>query len=554
MGARTRSRVRAFVVLDGPCAPAGGWCTFVRVRSARLSLLTVLGLLAGCDGGGDATLVVSLKTDFVPALEFTHVRVRAGEMERTYAVGGREDFSSGVSVAEIGGLEAVTDVHVDVELLQAERVVVDRPVLVDLTRRAVAVTVVITRSCRDVTCPGADNPNATACLGGRCVDERCTEETPELCRSEGAGCDSASDCPAMDACVRPSCQLGACLYEAIPGACGAGEICSPEEGCVEMPVIGGDAGVRDAGGGPPDAGPPPMDAGDPCAGVVCDPLEICVDGGCQALDPCRGDGTCPDPTDFCHGRRCVPGDLDLDGDGVPAAMDCDEMNPERFPGNPEICNGLDDDCDDMPDEGDPATLCEFYPGGGICIAGSCGCPAGTYDLDRSVAGCECVAMPPIGEGLSCTSAIDLGTLDDTGAMRAVSGNVMPDDREVWYRFRAVDAADTTCDNFHVRARFTDNPGDSFELTAFRGDCSTTACSDAGYTDMEWATDFRRDVGGGVLGGQCPCTAAAAARMTDVSVCEDDSADYFVRVRRRAGSTLACNAYTLEITNGVYDSP
>ncbi|MCA9608174.1 MAG: putative metal-binding motif-containing protein [Myxococcales bacterium] len=521
---------------------------------ARCIGLLVVAFALGCDGGGEATLVVALKTDFVPLVEFTHVVVRAGGAERTYAVTGSEDFGDAVAVAEISGLDPVTDVRVEVELLDRDRVLVARPLLVDLTRRAVAVTVVVTRSCRDVTCPGADNPSATACLGGRCVDERCTEETPQYCQSGMAGCRADVDCPSMDACSRPSCQLGACLYEPASGACGDGQICLPATGCVEMPVPGADAGVRDAGGGPMDAGPPPMpDAGDPCDAVVCDPLEICVDGACQALPPCRGDGTCAEPTDVCHGRRCVPGDLDLDGDGVPASLDCDELDPERFPGNPEVCNLLDEDCDGVPDNGDPATLCETYPGGGICIDGSCGCPVGTYDLDRSIAGCECVADPPLGEGVACASAIDLGSLDDSGAMRVVSGNVMPDDREVWYRFHATDIADTACDNFHVRVHFTDNPGNSFELTGFRGDCATAVCSDAGYTDMEWATDFRADLGGGLLGGQCPCTAIGSPRTTDVSGCEDDSADYLVRVRRRAGSTLTCSAYAIEISNGVYDT-
>ena len=307
-----------------------------------------------------------------------------------------------------------------------------------------------------------------------------------------------------------------------------------------------DSGVRD-GMTPRDSGP------DLCGAVSCDPFQYCDAGACRDYPACRGDGTCDRAGDVCHNRHCVPGDVDIDGDGSPASEDCDETDPARFPGNAEICNMVDDNCNEMIDEGDPAVICEFYPGGGICIGGNCGCPPGSFDLDRSIAGCECVAAPPIDQGRGCSSAIDLGDLNDSGQMLTVSGNVMPDDREVWYSFRAVDGADTTCDNFHVRTQFLTNPADTFELTVFKGDCATVACEDIGYTDFSWATDFRADVAG-LLTGQCPCNAAGATQVANVSICEDDSANYFVRVRRRAGSMLSCDTYTIEISNGIYDTP
>ncbi len=310
-----------------------------------------------------------------------------------------------------------------------------------------------------------------------------------------------------------------------------------------------DAGDVDAAG--IDAGPG-VDAGPGCAGVICTEFQYCDLGMCRDYSACRGDGTCDRPTDVCRSRRCVPGDVDIDGDGAVAADDCDETDPERYPGRAEDCNSIDDDCDEMVDEGDPATLCESYPGGGICISGSCGCPPGTFDLDRAIAGCECVAMPPLDQGLDCASAIDLGNFDDSGTMMPISGNVMPDDRETWYRFRAIDTPDTACDNYHVRVLFTANPSDTFEFTVFRGTCDTIECADSGFTDYEWATDLRQDVMG-TLTGQCPCTAPGATGVTDVSICEDDSSDYFIRVRRRAGSMLACDSYTIEVSNGIYDT-
>jgi hypothetical protein len=36
---------------------------------------------------------------------------------------------------------------------------------------------------------------------------------------------------------------------------------------------------------------------------------------------------------------------DRDGDGVRGIDDCDDLDPDRFPGAPERCDGRDDDCD-----------------------------------------------------------------------------------------------------------------------------------------------------------------------------------------------------------------
>jgi len=40
--------------------------------------------------------------------------------------------------------------------------------------------------------------------------------------------------------------------------------------------------------------------------------------------------------------------IDGDGDGVPEGEDCDDADPANFPGNPEVCDGADNDCDGAP--------------------------------------------------------------------------------------------------------------------------------------------------------------------------------------------------------------
>jgi hypothetical protein len=60
-----------------------------------------------------------------------------------------------------------------------------------------------------------------------------------------------------------------------------------------------------------------------------------------------------------------PPATDADGDGFTADEDCDDADPEIYPGAVERCNELDDDCDDVVDEelnidadGDGFTVCE----------------------------------------------------------------------------------------------------------------------------------------------------------------------------------------------------
>ena len=47
--------------------------------------------------------------------------------------------------------------------------------------------------------------------------------------------------------------------------------------------------------------------------------------------------------------------IDADGDQSPAEVDCDESNPNRFPGSPEFCDGIDNNCDAIADTGQAPT-------------------------------------------------------------------------------------------------------------------------------------------------------------------------------------------------------
>ncbi|MEL6342480.1 MAG: MopE-related protein [Myxococcota bacterium] len=70
-----------------------------------------------------------------------------------------------------------------------------------------------------------------------------------------------------------------------------------------------------------------------------------------ALTACNGEGV--DTGDSPPGLL-----VDRDGDGIGEDEDCDDNNPGIYPGNNEVCNSIDDNCDGVVDEG---VTTRFYP-------------------------------------------------------------------------------------------------------------------------------------------------------------------------------------------------
>jgi Dictyostelium (slime mold) repeat len=185
--------------------------------------------------------------------------------------------------------------------------------------------------------------------------------TVESCDPAGGGCLNVPTCADGNLCTLDFCgprDGGQCVHA--PKECGGAELCDPTTGnCL-----------------------------DPCAGVLCLPLDpchvagLCVAGICD--DPVAPDGTPCDDGDclterdqctagICAGTAIIP--VDSDGDGVADSCDLCPGDPDKT--EPGVCDccvpDWDNDGDGVPDCIDPCPVDnpDDADGDGCCDSAIC---------------------------------------------------------------------------------------------------------------------------------------------------------------------------------------
>ncbi len=181
---------------------------------------------------------------------------------------------------------------------------------------------------------------------------------------------------------------------------------------------------------------------------------VAASGDCDDSSP----SVHPGATEFCDAvdQDCVPGNeptrtfyRDMDGDlyGVASMTtqacappsgyveypgDCDDSNNAVRPGVSELCDGIDNDCDAVIDDGAAASCSGLYPfathvTAWACTAGACapGCSGSWRDCDGNLAsGCEIDSATNLDHCGSCGNACGAagscttGTCDQVAAITA----------------------------------------------------------------------------------------------------------------------------------------
>ena len=255
-----------------------------------------------------------------------------------------------------------------------------------------------------------------ACVIARCgdgwVDTAAGEECDDrnLVPSDGCEpvtckftCHTAADCDDKNPCT-------------VGEACGSAHVCTPgtaaPKGTECELKTGGKGSCNGVLCAPASCGNGITEAGEDCDDKNLDDTDGCrsdckftckVDGDCSDKNLCNGVETCDtsshkcmvgmplscDDSDVCTDDSCLPATgcshvkIDVDGDGFGPGKacggDCNDGDPKINPGQKEICNGIDDNCNGFIDEGVTITCYKDGDGDGhgdpaspkdLCVCGS----------------------------------------------------------------------------------------------------------------------------------------------------------------------------------------
>jgi len=222
----------------------------------------------------------------------------------------------------------------------------------------------------------------------------------------------------------------------------------------------------------------------------------------------------------------------------------------------EVCNALDDDCNGQTDEGDDVDLCFPPPVNAVpvCNAGTCEigeCLPDFVDSNGDYAdGCECGVDAWEGRHNTCDDAKDLGEVfdDDAGDAKEIEGNILSDTDVDWITIYARDLK--LADEGIQCDRF------DFKVifvnnpdNVYVFDVFKGSCTDAPHATNCDSFQFETDLTlpGGI--GECPCVPELLRSLT-VNTCQDTSDRFFIKIYRIGGRPVLCDPYLIRITNGI----
>ena len=190
-------------------------------------------------------------------------------------------------------------------------------------------------------------------------------------------------------------------------------------------------------------------------------------------------------------------DVDADGDGYSALEDCDDNDASAFPGNPESCDGVDNDCNGVVDDGVQGTFYADSDGDGYGDATlpteACEASSGTVEDDTDCNDADAAINPGASED-DCTDPVDYNC-DGTVAYEDADGDDWAECEDCDDNNSTINPdADEVCDNVDNNCDGTRDEGTAIDADTFYADTdgdgygdasnTTTACFDApsGYTD------------------------------------------------------------------------
>ncbi|HEV8701325.1 MAG TPA: LamG-like jellyroll fold domain-containing protein [Candidatus Polarisedimenticolia bacterium] len=225
-----------------------------------------------------------------------------------------------------------------------------------------------TDTCQSGVCTGSNPVTCTA--SDQCHDAGTCNPATGVCsnpaRPNGAACNDGSACTQTD-----TCQAGVCSG-ANPVVCTASDqchdagTCNPATGVCSNPAKANGSLCSDGNA---------CTLSDTCQSGLCAAGSAVV---CVASDQCHVPGVCSPASGLCSNPSKPDGSACDDGNTCTAGDSCIAGTCTSGAAPPEVCNGLDDNCNTLIDEGNPGGGVACSTGQpGVCSAGITQCTGGS---------------------------------------------------------------------------------------------------------------------------------------------------------------------------------